>query len=247
MLRTQMLTRSLFLEDSYRRDCEGAVNMLQREDGSPSASLVLDQTVMQPDSRDGCDSGTIEGLHGSMTVKRVVKRGDDIVHFGPVTGTLPEASTVKVRIDWARRYLHMRRHGMFHLLYSCARTVLQDDFVALSRVAGDGAYTDWLGRRGTGPELLRRSVEMALAAIAERRKIATETLPRALALVRCGSAFEKVLPKHADDLRLVTIEGFKSDPCIGLHVRATDEIGPFEIERVETRGQDLRLHADVLA
>jgi len=240
-----MNTKQLYSEDAYLKDCHAKIlkihnNGNQKKSGK---SIILDKTVLQPQNRDGGDKGIIKNINGEMIVKKVVKNNGNgiILHNGKIKGSLIEGDEVTVNLDWNVRYIQMRKHDMFHLFYSCAREIVGQDFLALSKISIGTSYTDWLDKVDLDVETINKSLEMANEVIKEDREISIKILPRKEALNICGDFFSNIIPKNTETLRLVTIEGFKPDPCIGLHVRKTGEIGSFNIQKIEKQSSNLRI------
>jgi misacylated tRNA(Ala) deacylase len=243
-------TKLLYMDNIYLRECTAKVVSANIKGIGKRAGteIVLDRTVMLPHTKDGGDKGTIKGRAGELIVKDVAKNPGNgkILHIGKMIGDLQPGDDVLVSIDWDIRYIHMRKHDMFHLLYSCARSIVGEDFLALSKISIGTSYGDWLDVPEMYKTLVMEAAEMANRVVPENRPITIETLPREDALKRCGEFFEKIIPNSAEELRLVTIQGFKPDPCIGPHVNATDEIGRFEVGIIEKINSNLRIYADLV-
>jgi misacylated tRNA(Ala) deacylase len=45
-----------------------------------------------------------------------------------------------------------------------------------------------------------------------------------------------LIPKHIDNLRVITIQGVDICPCAGTHVQSTGQIGQIEIGRIRSKG-----------
>jgi len=245
-----MDTKLLYLDEVYLPECTAKVVLANKNGNSKKAGteIVLDRTIMHPHTKDGGDKGTIDGSDGKLIVKKVLKNPGNgkVFHIGKMIGDLRPGDDVLIKIDWDIRYVHMRKHDMFHLLYSCARSIVGEDFLALSKISTGTSYSDWLDVPEKYESLVSEAASMANEIVLEKRPIAIETLPREIALKVCGNLFEKIIPQSANVLRLVTIQGFKPDPCIGLHVNSTDEIGPFKIVRIEKQESNLRIYADLV-
>jgi misacylated tRNA(Ala) deacylase len=107
------MTKELFQEDSYQRQCD-AVVILVNEDG-----IVLDRTVFYPEGggQPG-DSGTLKVADGrEIVITNTRKVGARVTHV-PLEGALAPTvgDAVTAEIDWERRYLHMRIHTALHVL-----------------------------------------------------------------------------------------------------------------------------------
>ncbi|MBI2969364.1 MAG: alanyl-tRNA editing protein, partial [Gammaproteobacteria bacterium] len=110
-------TTLLFEDDAYRRNCEAGI--LAVIDGA----VVLDATVFYPQGggQPG-DSGQLVRVDGPIVDVVDTRRGEQgsILHVcgADQAGILREGDRVEARIDWDRRYRHMRMHTCLHLLGS---------------------------------------------------------------------------------------------------------------------------------
>lgn len=119
------MTRRLFQEDVYQKECESTVReVLGNGTAEDPFLLVLDQTIFFPTGGgQPCDLGTIDGI----ALTEVFERDGEIYHkLQPATdteGPSGEAETrwkpgtaVAGRLDWERRFGHMQRHCGEHIL-----------------------------------------------------------------------------------------------------------------------------------
>jgi len=119
------MTKKLFQEDVYRKECESTVLKLQGSGTSEDPYLlILDSTVFFPEGGgQPCDLGTIDGI----PLDYVFEKDGEIYHrllpaeqFGGRSGshTARWESGEKVHcvLDWNRRFEHMQRHCGEHIL-----------------------------------------------------------------------------------------------------------------------------------
>ena len=77
--------------------------------------VLLNQTAFYPESGgQPSDKGKITFTGGVVSVRKVMKRGDDIYHY--LDGNIPVGIEVHGIIDWGPRHWNMRRHSGEHLL-----------------------------------------------------------------------------------------------------------------------------------
>ena len=111
-----MITEELFRAAAYLKECEAAVEAINDKGG-----IVLDQTVFYPTGggQPGESGVLITGDGAEIAIITTVK-GDDVenvVHVPAEGSVLPTpGDTVIARIDWDRRYKHMRMHTGLHLM-----------------------------------------------------------------------------------------------------------------------------------
>jgi misacylated tRNA(Ala) deacylase len=185
--------------------------------------------------------------HGSLTdgersVDVVdVEKTDTIYHH--VDGDPPaEGTQVTGRLDWDRRYAHMRYHTAQHLLSA----VLLSEYDAPT--TGNQLYED----RARIDVAHDRFAETDLADVTARmNELVEEGLPvrwyemdreRAEADLDTERTRIDLLPDSITELRIVEI-GPEDDPfdrtaCAGTHVESTAAVGRFEATGRETKGSD---------
>jgi misacylated tRNA(Ala) deacylase len=225
------MTEELFREDAYLKACEARVVAVDE------TGIRLDRTVFYPTGggQPG-DTGLLRRADGSTVTIADTRKGKehgDIVHvpaFGQPALAVGEAVTAE--IDWDRRYRHMRMHTSLHLL--CA---------AVPAGVTGGQIGDQRSRLDfDAGELVLDKVEIAEkvnALIAANHTVAPrwitdEELAAKPDLVRTMSVKP---PTGFGKVRLLDIAGIDLQPCGGTHVRATGEIGPIVVEKIESKGK----------
>ena len=117
------MTEALFREDAYLRECEARVV------SSGPEGVLLDRTVFYPlGGGQAGDAGTLvrdDGLVVAIADTRRSKADgagpDDALHVpapdaAGAAASLRPGDRVRARLDWDRRYRHMRLHTSTHLL-----------------------------------------------------------------------------------------------------------------------------------
>ena len=221
----------IFRDDAYAKSCRATVVSAGPE------GIRLDRTVFYP--MGGGQPGDVGMLRladgGGVPIVDTVKGTgpDDVLHIPAPGAALPAAGTeVTAEIDWPRRHRLMRMHSCLHLL--CA--------VVDAPVTG-GQVGDGRGRLDfdiPGATLDRDALGQKLAQlIAENRPLSARWISdRELAaqpeLVRTMSVKP---PVGEGRVRLMEVAGVDLQPCGGTHVRATGEIGPVEVVKIEKKGR----------
>jgi alanyl-tRNA synthetase len=160
----------------------------------------------------------------------VVDEGDRIVHVleAPVAG-----DQVAGVVHWPRRFDHMQQHTGQHLLSA----VIAERFGAatVSVHFGQESATLDLDTGGFSHAQVVEAESLANAFVAENRAVR-------VSFEEAGSAGGLRKPSDREGtLRIVTIEGLDRSACGGTHVRATGEIGPILIRKLERVKQLARL------
>jgi misacylated tRNA(Ala) deacylase len=199
--------------------------------------IVLDRTVFYPmgGGQPG-DTGTMEWAGGSATIVDT-RYGDlgSIEHLVADGSALPRpGGTVHVRLDWDRRYRHMRMHTGLHLLGSVLRYGVTGGNISELKSRLDFDMEDTIDKD---------QVNAGLQALVEEnhviscRWITDAELEAQPELVRTMSVQP---PKGAGKVRLLHIEGVDLQPCGGTHLKTTAEVGKICVGKVEKKGKHNR-------
>jgi misacylated tRNA(Ala) deacylase len=196
----------------------------------PPGGVVLDRTYFYPvGGGQPADHGTLQAENGRpVEVVDVTKSGDAAVHRVRASGgadrELQVGVEVEGRIDWDRRFRHMRLHTAQHFVSArvFARTGVRTRKALLG---GRGATIDL---EATVPEPLLMDLATDLReAVEHPRSVSIRYYPRAEwdrhpASGRSGLV---PLPPAVDPVRVVLIDEWDACPCGGTHLRSTGEIG----------------------
>jgi len=209
------MTERLYYADSYLRSFRAQVV----EVAGDGLTVYLDRTAFYPASGgQPADTGSIAGR----AVLEVVDEGERIAHrlSAPLA-----AGAADCAIDWERRFDHMQQHSGQHLL-----SAVFEELFALHTVSFH------LGAESASIDLEGGTAEPRTVLEAERRANAVVFENRPLAVDFEDAAAASGLRKASDregTLRIVSIAGLDRSACGGTHVRATGEIGPILIRKIE--------------
>lgn len=217
------MTDRLYYTDSYLREFEGIV--VDSADGG--RRVYLDRTAFYPTS--GGQSFDRGRLGGSEVVD-VVDEEDRIAHVldAPLAG-----GQVTGRIDWPRRLDHMQQHTGQHLLSAVIAELFRHATVSVH-----------FGEESSTLDLDTGTIAPGQVAEAERRANEVAMENRAVGVTfedASTAAGLRKATKREGILRIVTIEGLDRSACGGTHVRATGEVGPILIRKVERVKQLVRM------
>ncbi len=232
------MTKELFREDSYLRECDATVTAIS-DDG-----VVLDQTIFYPlgGGQPG-DTGAISWSSGRAQIDDTRYDADGaICHLlaegsaSPVVG-----DAVHIELDWDRRYRHMRMHTAMHLLGS----VLQYG-VTGGNISAEKSRLDFDMEDTVDKEVVAAAIEALVAGnhAISCRWISEAELDAQPELVRTMSVQP---PRGKGKVRLLEIEGVDLQPCGGTHLCSTGEVGNVRIGKVEKKGKRNRrvnIHLD---
>ncbi len=210
------MTERIYYTDSYVTDFRAAV-----ADASPDRRRIyLDHTAFYPASGgQPYDLGTINGIE---ITEIVDEDGDRIAH---VLNVPLDGADVECRVDWPRRFDHMQQHTGQHLLSA----VLLDLFDAqtVSFHMGTESSTIDIARSSLDADEVRRAVEKANRIVFENRSV-TVTFRHSSEDLSLRKATER-----EGTVRIISIADLDRSACGGTHVRATGEIGPILIRKLE--------------
>jgi Ser-tRNA(Ala) deacylase AlaX len=225
------LTKALYLEDSYLRECDATVVKVTN-----GRYIVLDQTVFYPKGGgQPWDTGKIIRGDDVFNVIYVGKFGGEISHEVDKEG-LRVGDKVHCIIDWDRRYKFMRSHTAAHVFASliCNET---GALVTGNQIEEDKVRFDFSLER-LDRELIMRYVEKANELFKKDIPVIWYELPREEALKIPGIIkMAEALPPDVPLLRIVEIVGVDKQADGGTHVRNLREVGQIRLLKLESKGK----------
>jgi alanyl-tRNA synthetase len=219
------MTTRLYYVDSYLTTFDGRI--LERAD--EGRRIYLDRTAFYPTSGgQPYDTGAIAGV----AVANVIDEGERVAHL--LAEPLPEGlTTVEATVDWARRYDHMQQHTGQHLLSAVLAELFSRQTVSVH-----------FGAESSSLDLDTESITRDQVAAAEWRanELVFENRPVTVSFEEATTVegLRKVSAR-AGTLRVVSIGGIDRSACGGTHVRATGEIGPILLRRIDRVKRQVRL------
>jgi len=235
------MTEELFREDAYAKECEATVS------GVDERGIQLDRTVFyaagggQPGDTGNlrCDDGR------QVAITDTVKSTGSGLHLhvpaegGPV---LAAGDRVIAKIDWDRRFAHMRMHSALHLLCAVVEGGVTGGSIGAEKSRLDFDLPDTsLDKERIAADLNRLVAEDHSV---DAQWITEEELAANPDLVRTMSVKP---PLGLGRVRLMEIPGVDLQPCGGTHVRRTGEIGRLRVGKIENKGRHNRrinIHLD---
>jgi alanyl-tRNA synthetase len=221
------MTERLYYTDSYLREFPACV-VERSPDG---LTVYLDRTAFYPASGgQPSDTGSIAGV----PLVDAADEGERIAHHvaAPLQTGMVDC-VIDCAIDWGRRFDHMQQHSGQHLL-----SAVFEELFSLHTVSFH------LGAESSTIDLEGGPVEPAAVREAEQRanQIVCENRPVAVRFEDAGEARDLRKPSDREGtLRIVSIEGLDRSACGGTHVRATGEIGPILLRKIDKVRQTTRV------
>ena len=226
-----MTTELLFRDDAYLKNAEARVLAVDER------GIELDRTIFYPlGGGQMGDTGVLIRGGGERIAIANTRKGDDresVLHV-PAAG-MPQPApgeTLRLEIDWPRRYALMRLHTALHVM-SCvvvapvtggniapekARLDFDIDMSLL-----DAAHIE----QGTNA-LIARGVDTETVWITDEELDARPELVKTMSVQP---------PRGAGRVRLLKIPGIDLQPCGGTHVRDIAEIGAIRVLRIRSEGK----------
>jgi alanyl-tRNA synthetase len=189
------------------------------ERSEAGARIYLDRTAFYPTSGgQPFDTGFIAGVR----VEDVIDEGERIVH---VLASPVDSEEVECRIDWRRRFDHMQQHTGQHLLSAVFAELFHVTTVSVHFGAGSSTVDV------NSPSL---SADQIRAAELRANEAVWQNLPVSVTFAAASDDLGlRKVSSRAGELRIVAIEGLDRSACGGTHVRATGEIGPVLIRKLD--------------
>ncbi len=184
------------------------------------------------------DKGTLSWKDGESIVYDVRKK-NRIRHM--VEGDLPDVGdSVEGKLNWDRRYTHMRMHTSQHLVSAIVSDLYGADTVG-NQIGFDKSRIDFKPLKLSMNEiddLIDRTNEYIAkdisVKISEANRSDLEGNPEIRSSMSSG--LWKLLPKSVTRLRVISIGEIDVCPCAGTHVRSLKEIGKVEFVKRDNKG-----------
>ena len=228
------MTRALYLDDSYLRECDASVESVMGKE------VVLDQTIFYP--RGGgqpSDTGKLATSGPEFRVLNVVKKEGKIIHELDRESGLAAGDRVHCVLDWDRRYSLMRMHTAAHVLAAVMHREL-GALISGNQLEPDKSRFDFTLAdfdRGKFDEAVKKANESLSRDVLLR----TYALPREEAMKMPGVVkLAGALPPSIAELRIVEIGDIDVQADGGTHVRSLAEVGKIQILKLENKGKENR-------
>ncbi len=225
-------TNLLYLQDSYIRELATAVLNVSKN------AVELNETIFYPEGGgQPTDTGRLDCQSGTAIVTHVVKQGDRILHY--LEDRMPRLNEeVFLRLDWNRRYAHMRMHTAQHIV---SRIVFEQfgSYTVGNQIRDQYSHIDFAPATFQSSDL--SSIETAANDIIKQNlPIKIEVIPRHALEERMGSDRSNLakLPSSVRQVRLVQIGNYDAYPCAGTHVKSTAELKGLRITKRKSKGKE---------
>ena len=210
------MTERLYYTDSHLTGFRAVII----DASSDRRRIYLNRTAFYPTSGgQPHDLGTINGVE---LIEVVDEEDGRIAHV--LTAPL-DATEATGHVDWVRRFDHMQQHTGQHLLSAVLLDLCGAQTVGFH--LGPDASTIDIAKASLEPHEVRQAVERANQIVFENRPV-TVTFRHSSEDLGLRKPTER-----EGEIRIVSIKDLDHSACGGTHVRATGEIGPILIRRLE--------------
>ncbi len=229
------MTEKLYWMDQNLSEFEATV--VEASDGR----VVLNRTAFYP--RGGgqpSDTGVLISGGVEYQVDNVEKSGEDVFHNIGGEELPSEGGRVTGKLDWGRRYSHMRYHTAIHILDG----IITQRHGEEGTLTGGQIYSD-RARIDFDMEGLTR--EKAEAIIEEANEVVRSGLKVYAKEIKSSEALgipnlSRTLPgrellEKLDTVRIVVIEGLDEQADGGTHVPSTSDVGKIVLTKMQNKGR----------
>jgi len=231
-----MSTKKIFYEDQYVADFHSFVTLCEPADGG-MYKIALEATAYYPlGGGQPADVGYIyPDEEGSSVINIVDVREDCGVVLHLADAPVPVGTQVSAHIDWNHRFSLMQQHTGEHIVSGLA--LKQYGYENIGFHMGDWFTTMDLSGE-IDPEGLQEIERLANKAVYENVPVSSRNLSTD-ELDKMQYRSKKLL---AGDVRIITVEGYDSCACCGLHCALTGEIGIIKLVHSHKYKSGMRLY-----
>ncbi len=217
------MTDRIYYNDSYATEFHAHIV----DSNSDRTRVYLDRTAFYPASGgQPFDLGQL----GGVPVIEVVDEEDRIAH---VLAAPLESLEIAGQIHWDRRFDHMQQHTGQHLLSAVFAELANAPTISFH--LGTESSTLDLAVPSLDPDTIQAVERRANQIVFENRQVSVDFQQSSNAIgLRKASDREGLL-------RIVSIRDLDRSACGGTHVRATGEIGPILIRKLEKLRGNIRV------
>ena len=221
--------RKLFEENAYLKEFKAKIININIEE----KTIELDNTAFY--ARSGGQPGDIGEIitkNQNIEVKDTIKKDNKIINIINKTENLDKGIEIIGKINWEKRYKHMKMHSALHLMCSV---------IPLGVTGGQIGYEkSRLDFNDPDKKINKEEIEEKInSLVKDDYEITSEIIDSKILdeqpeLVRTMS----VKPPQIDGkIRLIKIGNVDLQPCGGTHVKSTAEIGKIKIGKIENKGR----------
>ncbi len=187
--------------------------------------VILDKTPFYAESGGQAgDQGVLHIDDGIFEVHDTTKMGNAFAHKGIARADLGVNRRVKAEINIERRAAIVKNHTATHILHAALRSVLGEHVTQKGSLCdAEKLRFDFSHFEGVTPTELQTVERLVNQQI--RNNLARETELMQIDDAKEKGAMALFGEKYDDEVRVVTLGGFSTELCGGVHVERTGDIG----------------------
>lgn len=193
------MTELIYYQDQYKKELEAKVVKIEGN------MVLLDKTIFIPQSN--TESGDLGKING-IKISGLKKDEKEVWHIIQKQITFQVGDTVKLELDWNKRFLAMKLHSALHLLAGPFDKNFEKRAVA-GAVRGDQAYLVF--KEEIADEIIDKAIEQANKDIEN------------------GLEIKSYWDEKREGFRWTQVGNYPAIPDGGLHVKNTKEIGKIKL------------------
>ena len=230
------MVKALYLKDSYLKEFEAKVTKIT--DGK---FIILNQTAFYPKSGgQPTDTGIIIRKSDNKEFKIIFvgKFNNEISHEieNPEETQLNEGDEIIGKIDWDRRYSHMKMHTAAHILSEASHRIT-GAMITGNQLEAEQSRID--GNFEYSPEKVQAIFEEANKVVEQDLPVTAEFITRDEAeTIPQLTKLAKGLPPEVKEVRILSIGDYEKGADGGTHVKSTKEVGKIIFEKYASKGKD---------
>ena len=220
---------NIFEEDAYKKEIITKIKEIDKD----NKSIELEDTIFY--GKSGGQPGDIgeiliQGVR--IEVKNTIKSEGSIKNILENIDGLEVNQEIGVKINWDKRYKHMRMHSALHLMCAAIPLGVTGGQIGFEKSRLDFNDPDKKIKKEELEDKINKLMKDDHQIIYEL--IDSKIIESQPDLVRTMSVKP---PKIDGKLRFVKIGDIDFQPCGGTHVKSTIEIGEIKIGKVENKGK----------
>lgn len=229
-------TEMLYMKDNYKKKFTAEVV------SSGENYVVLDKTAFYPlGGGQESDSGKLFYNEQEFTVKNVRREKGEVRHFLETDDSLPpKGAKVEGKLDWEKRFTHMRYHTAIHVL-SRFMQLEYDAEVVGNNISTRSGRADFNLEEALTEEQLGLIEKEVNKKISQNLPVEINFMPRkeAIAFLQekgYQTDYIDMVPDSVKIFRIIAIDDYDYASCAGTHVSNTSEIGQIQVVKRRSMG-----------
>jgi misacylated tRNA(Ala) deacylase len=232
------MTEMLFRDDPYLRSSEGTVTHISDDGG-----VVFDKTIFYPNSGGQAgDSGEITFSDGNKCLINTTRKTENgnILLVPEVDSKLPSVGDACwQKINWKKRYRHMRMHTALHLLSVVIPLPVTGGQITSEKGRLDFDMPDAPEDKQSIEDELNKLISgdylITMSWISDDELLKNSNLVKTMSVKPPMGTGKVRLIRIGNDERQIDLQ-----PCGGTHVNRTLEIGRMTVGKIEKKGKQNR-------